>query len=237
MSAALGRAPRRCHRAASGYDRLVRAPAFAAALATALCLAGGARGDEAPSWATAQAAALSREARDHAARGEAEAAIARYVEALRLDTTYAPAYLGLAAQYEARGDFTEAERTYAVGLDHVPGFTAALVSRGRLRARLGRAAEAIGDLEAAASIDAAALPVLRELAAAYVAVRALPAALAVTRRMAAEADRAGDATAATEARVQARALSLLVGDADPVAAGRAGRGAVRSALARLAKRR
>jgi tetratricopeptide (TPR) repeat protein len=212
----------------------VRAPALLTVLALALAAA-PARADEpaaaGTSWATTQATELVRQARDHVARGESGTAVARYLEAIKLDPTYAPAYLGLAAQYEARGDVVEAERTYAVALDHVPGFAEALVARGRLRARLRRQEEAIGDLEAAVTITPEALPILRELAAAYVAARALPAALAVTRRIAAVAEAQQDAAAAAEAKLKAKALALLVGEADPVTAGRTGRGPVRNALA------
>lgn len=223
---------------------MVRARSLSPLFALASLLATGAASADEPeapkpplSWATTQAVELSRQARDHAARGEPDAAITRFVEALRLDPTYAPAYLGLAAQYEARGDAREAERTYAVGLDHVPGFTDALVARAKLRARAHRHEDAITDLEAAIGVDGDALPVLRELFAAYTAIRALPAALAVARRMVAVADAQRDAAAAGEARVKARALGLLVGEIDPVTAGRAGRGAVRSALSAGARRR
>jgi hypothetical protein len=110
------------------------------------------------------------------------------------------------------------------------------VARGRLRARTNRPEEAVVDLEAAVAIEPA-VPLLRELAAAYVTTRALPAALAVTRRMASVAEAQGDVAAATEARVRAKALALLVGEADPVTAGRAGRGPVRNALALGARKR
>lgn len=210
-----------------------------AALAAPLAMSAPARADDpaAVSWATTQAIELSRQAREHAARGDAGVAITRYVDALKLDPTYGPAYLGLAAMYEARGDTLEAERTYAVGLDHVPGFGEALVARARLRARAHRNEEAVGDLEAALALDGDAVPVLRELAAAYVAARALPAALAVARRMIAAAEVHHDAAAAGEARIKVKALSLLVGELDPVVAGKAGRGAVRHALWLGARRR
>lgn len=192
---------------------------------------------EEPSWATAQATELSRQARDHLAKGEPEVAVSRFLEAVKLDPTYGPAYLGLAAQYEARGDYREAERTYAVGLDHVPGFGEALVARARLRAKLKRPEEAAADLEAAVSLDPEARSALKELAAAYVSARALPAALAVTRRLAAVAEAQKDAAAAGDARLKARVLAMLVGDADPVTAGKRGRGAVRSAIAGVTRRR
>jgi tetratricopeptide (TPR) repeat protein len=163
--------------------------------------------------------------------------VARYLEAVKLDPTYGPAYLGLAAQYEARGDDREAERTNAVGREHVPGFGEALLARARLRAKLKRPEDAIADLEAAVNLDPDALPVLEELSAAYVAARALPAALAVTRRLALVADAQKDAASAGKARIRARALAMLVGDADPVTAGKNGRGAVRSAIAGTARRK
>ena len=191
----------------------------------------------ATSWATTQAAELTRQAREHAAHGEADVALTRYAEAARLDPTYGPAYLGLASVYEARGDVSEAERSYAVGLDHVPGFADALVSRARLRSALHRPAEAAADLEAAASLRPETVALLRELAGAYVAAGALPAALAVTRRLAALAEAQQDGRGASEARVGARALALLVGDVDPVSAGQRGRGAVRHALWLGARRR
>ncbi|APR77712.1 Transglutaminase-like enzyme, putative cysteine protease [Minicystis rosea] len=219
----------------------MRALAPVLAISAAFLVSRPARADVPPppstSWATTQAAELARQARDHTARGEAETAVARYVEAIRLDPTYATAYLGLAALYEARGDTREAERTYAVGLDHVPGFADALTARGRLRAKLRRTDEAIADLEAAASIAPDALPVLRDLCAAYVTVRALPAALAVSRRMAALAEAQADTATAAEAKVRVKALTLLVAEVDPVTAGRSGRGPVRNALAMMGRRR
>lgn len=59
----------------------------------------------------------------------------------------------------------------------------------------------------------------------------MPAALAVTRRVAALAEEKHDSAAVTEATTLARALAIVVGDLDPVAAGRSNRGAVRGALA------
>ena len=220
----------------------MRAPyrVLCSALLTLAIPVDAARADEpaaAASWATTQAAELTRQARDHAARGDRSAAQVRFVEAIKLDPTYGPAYLGLAAEYEASGDAREAERTYAVGLDHVPGFAEALMARARLRSRLHRPEEAAADLEAASAIDPDALPLLRELAAAYIAARALPAALSVMRRAATLAEAQHDAAAAARARTEVKALALLVGEADPVTAGRAGRGAVRHALWWVARRR
>ena len=196
-----------------------------------------ARADEAVSWATAQATELTRQAREHAARGDNDTATLRYLDAIHFDPTYGAAYLGLGALQEAAGDPREAERTYATGLDHVAGFSEAHRARARLRIRQKRAAEALVDLEAAASFEPRDVATLSELARGYVSASALPAALAVTRRLAAIAEAAGDAQAARGARLQARALASLVGAIDPVTAGATGRGAVRQALAALARRR
>ena len=188
------------------------------------------------SWATTQAIERTRLGRDHAARGDAEAALRAFLDAVSFDATYGPAYLALGAIYEARGDAREAERAFSMGIEHVAGFAEALVARGRLRAHLRRAADAILDLEAAAAI-APGSAVLRELGDAYIAAGALPAALAVARRRLAAAEAQGDPRAATEARGEVRALAGLVGDLDPVAAGARGRGPVRRALWVASRRR
>jgi tetratricopeptide (TPR) repeat protein len=222
-------------------DALRRIPG-GVVLAAVLLAAGPLHADEPPdpapaSWATSQAAELTRQGRAHAAHGEASLAIERYLAAVGFDATYGPAYLALASAYEAAGDVKEAERTYAVGIDHVPGFADALLGRGRLRAALHRMSEALADFEEAASLRPDAIGVLRELYGAYVAAGALPAALAVTRRIAVLADDQRDARAAAEARVGSKALALLVGDADPVTAGKTGRGEARRALWAWTRRR
>jgi tetratricopeptide (TPR) repeat protein len=196
-----------------------------------------ARADEAIGWATSQATELTRQGREHAARGESEIAMRRYLDAINFDPTYGAAYLSLGALQEAVGDPREAERTYSTGLDHVTGFAEGHRARARLRIRQKRVMEAVGDLEAAVGYQPADVGSLRELASAYVSVGALPAALMVTRRVAAVAEEAGETKVVGEAKVSARALSLLVGAVDPVVAGARGRGAVRNALAGLARRR
>jgi tetratricopeptide (TPR) repeat protein len=210
-----------------------------ALVAAAILVAAPARADEPAAtvpWATAQAAEMTRQGRAHAARGETTEAIARYLDAVGFDATYGPAYLALASAYESTGDVREAERTYAVGIEHVPGFADALIGRGRLRAALHRAPEAIADFQEAAALRPDAIAVQRELEGALVAAGALPAALAVARRIAALADDQRDARAAADARIRARALALIVADADPVTAGK-GRGDVRSALSAWSRRR
>jgi tetratricopeptide (TPR) repeat protein len=205
------------------------------ALALALALAGlaaeGSARAETVSWATAQAAELTRQGREQAAKNEPDIAAGRFLEAIKFDATYGPAYIGLGALHEQSGDAREAERAYTMGIERVPGFADGHRARARLRLRQGRHADAIADAEAAADLEPEAIDVLRELAQAYIAAGALPAALAVVRRAAAIADAQGDARAFSDASLSARALGVLVGEADPVLAGRAGRGAVRRALA------
>jgi tetratricopeptide (TPR) repeat protein len=191
---------------------------------------------EPESWATTQAAEMTRQGDDHARRGEPETAALRYLDALRFDATYGAAYLALGSVYEATGDPKEAERAYAMGIDHIAGFAEAFRARGRLRRRLERREDALGDFEAAASFRGDDPALLRELADAYVALGRLPAALATMRRIASLADEQHDARSGTEARVRSRALALLVAEADPVGAG-ALRGVVRRAIAAAARRR
>ncbi|HEY4120353.1 MAG TPA: tetratricopeptide repeat protein [Byssovorax sp.] len=208
----------------------------AAALATGL--AGAARAEpEAPtSWATTQATELTARGKADAARGDAASATRRYLEAIRFDASYAPVYLALGQLYEQTGAPRDAERAYAMGIEHVAGFVEARVARAHLAVRGKRWGDAAVDLDAASRARPDDLDLLRELLRAYNAADAQPAALATARRMEATAARLGDATAANEARVLSRALALLVGEADPVAAGRASRGDVRRALASFAAR-
>jgi tetratricopeptide (TPR) repeat protein len=213
--------------------------ALLAGVIAALVATGPARADDAVSWATSQAAELTRQGREHAAQGDTDTAVRRYLDAIKFDPTFAAAYLSLGGLQEAAGDPREAERTYSTGLDHVNGFGEGHRARARLRIRQKRVMEAVGDLEAAVGYAPADVGALRELASAYVAVGALPAALAVTRRVVWVAEEAGDAKVVGEAKVSARALALLVGGVDPVMAGGigSGRGAVRSALSAVARRR
>lgn len=189
------------------------------------------------SWATTQAVELTRQGRDHATRGDAAVGARRFLDAIGFDPTYAPAYLALGRLHEAAGDPAEAERAYSMGIDHVARWAEGLRARAKLRARLGRPAEAVADLEAATEVEPDDPAILAELEEAYVTVRALAAALSVARRRELIAVRQADRGAIAEAHVRVRALTLLVGDADPVVAGARERGLVRSALARRALRR
>jgi hypothetical protein len=177
---------------------------------------------------------LVREARAHERNHAEELAIRRYTDALALDPTLGEAYLGLAELRARRGDVREAERVYSVALAHVPQLRLALVGRARARWALGWHGEAEQDLDAYASEadDAAAL---RELAGWYGEDGRLPAQLATWRRLLVVAGKNGDGALAKEARTMARALQIVLKEADPVAYPAAD-DEVRRALAAIARR-
>jgi tetratricopeptide (TPR) repeat protein len=214
-----------------------RALALALAASVGLVVGAPAQARAETSWATAQAVEMTRQGQEHATHGDASVGARRFLDAINFDPTYAPAYLALGQLYEASGDPVEAERAYSMGIDHVARWADGLRARARLRARLGRPAESVGDLEAAADAAPDDPALLVELEEAYVSTRSLVAALAVARRREALAARHADRGALSDARVRVRALALLVGEVDPVTAGERDRGLVRSALARLARRR
>jgi len=217
-------------RALFAERRVLAVLAVALTMAT-LTVSAPARSEQ-TNWATRQAAQLTQQGNAHVLRGATSEATRRFLEAISLDGTYAPAYLALARLREATGDFAEAERTYSLAIAHIPGFAEALVGRARTRGRLGRRRSALDDLREAARLKPYDLPLLERLATAYVEASALPAALAVTRRMVTLARREGDEGLVRRASVQAAAIEKLVGALDPVQSGRAGRGAVRRAIAR-----
>jgi len=227
-----------------GYDAILVHPKVPRRVSTLGCmtliiaLAGEARGqsDEGTSWATKQAAELVRQGESHAARGDGAAATRRLLEAISFDPTYGPAYLALAARHEATGDVVEAERVYTAGLERVAGFAEGHAARGNLRRRLGRLREAGADFEAALSFAPEHKAALEGLYTTYVALSALPAALATSRRMEVLAEARGDTAAHKEARARSRALVVLLAEMDPVAAGARDRGPLRRALARQARR-
>lgn len=189
------------------------------------------------SWATSQAAELTNQGMAHAARGDGAAATRRLLEALSFDPTYGPAYLALGKIHEAAGDLVEAERVYTTGLERVAGFAEGHAARGKVQRRLGRLREAARDFEASLSLAPDDPLVLEGLCATYVALGALPAALAASRRMEAVAFARGDDEAFVAAHTRSRALAVLVGEVDPVAAGTYERGTVRRAIAARAAAR
>lgn len=157
---------------------------------------------------------LVRVARAHELAREDDLALRRYTDALSLDPTCEPAYLGLGRLRARLGELREAERVYNVALEHLPQLRAARVDRAYVRRALGARAEAVEDLLAGADEDPAAL---RVLAGWYGQDSQTPAQLAVWRRILARAETTQDATLQREARSMVRALVILVGPADPAA--------------------
>jgi tetratricopeptide (TPR) repeat protein len=168
------------------------------------------------SWATRRARNYVERAQSHTRRGDVALALQAYSEAIRVDGSHGPAYLGLAWLREGLGDFGEAERLYAAASRLAPVAPEAYARRARLRSKLGRGQEALRDLEAAVRLDPESPARARELAAGYAERQAWPAALALWRRVLAGAEEDGNAREIAEARVQVQALSLLAGESDPV---------------------
>jgi tetratricopeptide (TPR) repeat protein len=184
---------------------------------------------------------LVRAGRSMEATGDADRALRAYNDAIGLDPTCRDAYLRLGAIREARHDFREAERVYSIAIDHVPTSREAFFRRAAVRLILGRDEEAIAELRylgEAEPADEAALKValdsLRRLDEYFTAHDLVPARLGVWRRMAVLTEHGPDAAAATQARSMVRALSLVVGPADPVANPNAARG-LRPLIARSAR--
>jgi tetratricopeptide (TPR) repeat protein len=217
---------RRKRRALSAFLRPGARGAVLAALA-ALCVAGSA--------AASSVTELVREAQDLEAAHQEDRAIVRYTEALELDPTCAPAYLGLADLRARRGDTREAERVYSVALEHVPGLYPALIGRARVRRVLGAVREGDQDLEVYLNREED-LAEMKELAAWYGDEGRAAAQLATWRRLYVAAVRLGaDASLVREARATVKALQLLVGPADPVTSPSVG-DSFRQGLARIARR-
>jgi tetratricopeptide (TPR) repeat protein len=195
-----------------------------------------ARAEGEASWPGSAAAELTRQGREHANNGDDPLAMRRFAEAVRLDPSYGPAYLALAAARERTGDFPEAERTYNVAIEHIPNFVAALRARAALLRRMGESTREIADLEHVARLTEEP-DSLRALAARYVENKAWPAALTMFRCLHVLAEERGDEALVREAALRVRALAVLCGELDPVLAGSAERGPVRRALASVARRR
>ncbi len=193
-------------------------------------------GAEGPAWNDGSAAELVRQGQEHAKNGDEALATRRFAEAIRLDPSYGPAYLELAAARERGGDLLEAERTYDVAIRNVPDYVAAYRARAALLHKLGESGRELADLETAVRLTDAPDP-LRDLAQRYVEDRAWPAALATWRKMLVTAERRGDAALLHEAGVQIRALVILSAELDPVSEGVTSRNWVRRSEATVARRR
>jgi tetratricopeptide (TPR) repeat protein len=185
--------------------------------------------------ASSSVSELLREARAHEAAREDDMAVERYTEALALDPTCGPAYLGLADLRARRGDLREAERVYSMAIEHTPDLSAALVGRARVRRALGALDEADEDLHRYAT-EEEDLRALRELAGWYAAEGRTSAELASWRFLYAIALLRGlDPALVREARATVRALQILVGPADPVVSPDT-RDSVRRGIAEVARR-
>jgi len=206
------------------------------ALVLAYALVSSRAGAEGSAWSNATAAELVRQGQEHVRKGDEALATRRFADAIRLDTTYGPAYLELAQARERAGDLLEAERTYDVAIRNVPDFVAAYRARAALLHKLGESERELADLETAVRLTDAPDP-LRDLAQRYVEDRAWPAALATWRKMLVTAERRGDAALMHEAAVQIRALVILCGELDPVADGATSKNWVRRSEATVARRR
>jgi tetratricopeptide (TPR) repeat protein len=172
------------------------------------------------------------------ARGDIAQALTSYDEAVRTDSTLGAAAIRLGGLRERMGDRDEAELLYTHALSTPDASADAYYARALVRNGSQRRREAIADL--AESVARSPPPArLRWLGGWYIEARLWPAALAIWRALAAEAE-AGDGQPSNEAeRREARltviALSWLAGDADPVLAGESSNDWVRRSLARAAR--
>ncbi len=207
----------------------------ALAFAIAGLAASNAGADEpAESWATSRARSLTEQATANRDAGRHDQALARYREAIEMDGSYGPAYLGLASLREAMGEVDEAKIVLALALEAIPGFGEALLAQADLLNRAKRYDESTASLLEALKLERDNVAVLERLLRVAPKGGNLPVALGAARRLAALARARGDEAAAKDADLTARALTRLVGDADPVARGRKHGEQARRALAVVA---
>jgi tetratricopeptide (TPR) repeat protein len=170
------------------------------------------------------------------ARGDIAQALTSYDEAVRTDSTLGAAALRLGGLRERLGDRDEAELLYTHALSAPETTADAYYARALLRNGAQRRREATADLaESVARSPQGAR--LRLLGAWYIEAQLWPAALAIWRALAAEAEAEQPSNDARrrEARLTVTALSWLAGDADPVLAGEGSADWVRRSLARAAR--
>jgi len=147
-------------------------------------------------------------------RGDIAQALREYSETIAIDSTLGDAYLRLGALRERMGDAREAELIYAAAIRLSDSRARALVQRSHLHRAAGRSAQAIADLQAAVELEPER-DALQELAQYYVEAHAWAAALATFRRIASSARESGDGAALERARLDIRALQVLVAETDP----------------------
>jgi tetratricopeptide (TPR) repeat protein len=155
---------------------------------------------------------LVREARAHEAANEDDLAARRYTEALTLDSLDPAAWLGLAELRMRTGEAREADRVYTAALTRLPLLTAALKGRAHARWTCGLHAEAEADLEAFADASGES-GAYRELASWFGTDGRTSAELATWRLLLAMPPQSE--AALSEAHRMVRALTILVGSADP----------------------
>ncbi len=153
----------------------------------------------------------------------AEGLFSRAVEA---DRGFLEGYLGLARVLVARGRAAEAARVLEIASVHALSSDEDVAQWARAMAALGAIDAAIASVEHRGT-TARAQRLAAELCA---AASRLPEALAHARR--ALELTSGDSSAERDARRLVRALSLLVGEADPVRSPGAGASLLRRLLAR-----
>lgn len=186
------------------------------------------------SWATARARDLTAQATQHRAAGRTDEALSRFRQAIEMDGTFGPAYLGLAELREATGDIDEARQVLALALEKIPSLNEARLAQADLLHRAKRYTQATQALIEASHFEPNSVPVLERLLRTAPSAGALPVALGAARRLASLARERGDDAAAREADITARALTRLLADVDPVARGRVHPERARRALARAA---
>jgi tetratricopeptide (TPR) repeat protein len=168
------------------------------------------------------------------ARGDIAQALTSYDEAVRTDTTLGAAAMRLGGLRERMGDRDEAELLYSHALSAPETSADAYYARALLRNASQRRSEATADL--AESVALSPKPErLRVLGGWYVEAQRWPAALAIWRALAADAEAGGKEAELREARVTVTALSWLASDTDPVLAGATSNDWVRRSLARAAR--
>ena len=184
------------------------------------------------SWSRRLADSHFQRALELEQRGDIAQALREYTETIATDSTHGRAYLRLGALRERMGDPREAELIYSEAVRFGDVRAQALIQRSHLHRAAGRSAQAIGDLEAAVELEANP-QALEELAQHYIEAHAWVAALATFRRIASSTQ---GSSMSESAKLQIRALRVLVAELDPSPAYLKKHDWVARALASMARR-
>lgn len=160
-------------------------------------------------------------------------ALSAYAELVLLDPSCGWALVEYANLRAALGDFTEAERLYALASRVAETRGAAYRERARLWRRRGNFERALSDLATAADLAPSELGLRYELASWYIERRAWAAALAEYRRIVHALSSESAERAAAE--LQVLALTRLAAETDPVSSAGVRDHWVRRSLSRIAK--